>query len=51
MYVGEGSHRGSERNLFYQSLGKGIEIKFRDSPKLSRSMRIAMEVRPNWPNG
>lgn len=36
-------HSGSELDLFFPGSGKGIEIKFRDAPKLSRSMRIAME--------
>jgi predicted AAA+ superfamily ATPase len=36
-------HSGSELDLFFPRLGKGIEIKFQDAPKPSRSMRIAME--------
>ena len=36
-------HSGSELDLFFPNLQKGIEIKFQDAPKLSRSMRIAME--------
>ena len=36
-------HSGSELDLFFPSLRKGIEIKFQDAPKLSRSMHIAMD--------
>jgi len=36
-------HSGSELDLFFPNLGKGIEIKFNDAPKLSRSMHITME--------
>jgi predicted AAA+ superfamily ATPase len=36
-------HSGSELDLFFPNLQQGIEIKFQDAPKLSRSMRIAME--------
>ncbi len=36
-------HSGSELDLFFPGMGKGIEIKFSDAPKLSRSMHIAME--------
>ncbi len=36
-------HSGSELDLFFPNLKKGIEIKFQDAPKLSQSMRIAME--------
>jgi hypothetical protein len=30
-------------DLFFPNSGRGIEIKFRDAPRMSRSMRIAME--------
>jgi predicted AAA+ superfamily ATPase len=36
-------HSGSELDLFFPSSGTGIEVKFQDAPKLTRSMRIAME--------
>jgi len=36
-------HSGSELDLYFPSLNKGIEIKFQDAPKLTRSMHIAME--------
>ena len=36
-------HSGSELDVYFPSLRKGVEIKFQDAPKISRSMRIAME--------
>lgn len=36
-------HSGSELDLFFPSSQTGVEVKFQDAPRLSRSMRIAME--------
>lgn len=36
-------HSGAELDLYFPALGKGVEIKFRDAPKLTRSMQVAME--------
>lgn len=36
-------HSGSELDLFFPGLGKGVEIKFSDAPRLTRSMQIAMD--------
>lgn len=36
-------HSGSELDLFFPASQTGIEVKFQDAPKLTRSMRIAME--------
>jgi predicted AAA+ superfamily ATPase len=36
-------HSGSELDLFFPASRTGIEVKFQDAPKLTRSMRIAME--------
>lgn len=36
-------HSGSELDLFFPNLRKGIEVKFQDAPVVTRSMRIAME--------
>lgn len=36
-------HSGSELDLFFPNRRLGIEIKFQDAPRLTRSMRIAME--------
>lgn len=36
-------HSGSELDLFFPNLRQGIEIKFQDSPRITRSMRIAMQ--------
>ena len=36
-------HSGSELDLFFPTSQTGIEVKFQDAPKLTRSMRIAME--------
>lgn len=40
-----GTHGGAELDLFFQSAGRswGIEFKHRDAPKLTRSMRVALE--------
>jgi uncharacterized protein len=36
-------HSGSELDLFFPNRQLGVEIKFQDAPRLTRSMRIAME--------
>ena len=36
-------HSGSELDLFFPGLGRGVEIKFSDAPRLTRSMRIAID--------
>jgi predicted AAA+ superfamily ATPase len=36
-------HSGSELDLFFPNRRLGVEIKFQDAPRLTRSMRIAME--------
>lgn len=36
-------HSGSELDLYFPSLRLGIEVKYQDAPKLTRSMRIAMD--------
>jgi hypothetical protein len=35
-------HSGSELDLFFPNLRLGIEVKYQDAPRLTRSMRIAM---------
>ncbi len=39
------THNGAELDLFWQAKGKnwGVEFKFSDAPKLTKSMKIAME--------
>ena len=39
------THAGAELDLFWQSRGKnwGVEFKYEDAPRLTRSMQIAME--------
>ena len=36
-------HSGSEIDLYFPNRSLGVEVKFHDAPKLTRSMRIAME--------
>lgn len=36
-------HSGSEIDLYFPNRSMGVEVKFHDAPKLTRSMRIAME--------
>ena len=36
-------HSGWELDLYFPNLRKGIEVKFQDAPKLTRSMCIAMK--------
>lgn len=36
-------HSGSELDLFFPNRRQGIEIKYQDAPRLTRSMRIAMD--------
>lgn len=36
-------HSGSEIDLYFPNRNMGVEVKFHDAPKLTRSMRIAME--------
>lgn len=36
-------HSGSELDLYFPASGTGIEIKYQDAPRPTRSMRIAME--------
>lgn len=36
-------HSGSELDLFFPDRRIGVEIKFKDAPRMTRSMRIAME--------
>ena len=36
-------HSGSEIDLFFPDTGIGVEVKFQDVPRLTRSMRIPME--------
>lgn len=38
-----GVHSGSEIDLYFPNRGVGIEVKFQDVPRLTRSMRISME--------
>ncbi|MBW2266289.1 MAG: DUF4143 domain-containing protein [Deltaproteobacteria bacterium] len=39
------THSGAEMDLFWQHAGKnwGVEFKYADAPKLTRSMKIALE--------
>ena len=36
-------HSGSELDLYFPNLRLGIEIKYQDAPRLTRSMRISMD--------
>ena len=36
-------HSGSELDLYFPNLRLGIEVKYQDAPRLTRSMRIAMD--------
>jgi len=36
-------HSGSELDLYFPNRRQGIEIKYQDAPRLTRSMRIAMD--------
>ncbi len=36
-------HSGCELDLYFQASGTGVEIKHQDAPRLTRSMRVAME--------